>query len=134
MSRALYGCITGSLTLRALVSQVSWDNDTQEHLRPTAQLALGATPSAQLRIPAALLLDLETSELTQAALGFEWAPRGETLWLRAGVRWRDDGDEARVVPACGAGLGWNGFAFDYGVALERDELGSTHRFGLRCRL
>lgn len=125
--------LAGALVLRSLFSQLDWDNDRSESLVPTAQLSAALSLGRPLALPASLLWDLEVGRLVQASAGAEWKPRGEAIALRGGLAWRDDGEEARLQGALGAGVAWQGIRFDYGLALEREELGDTHRFSVHYR-
>ncbi|MBM3316269.1 MAG: hypothetical protein FJY75_00310 [Candidatus Eisenbacteria bacterium] len=130
LGRALGDRASVALVLRSLISRLAWDNGTSESLRPTAQLAGALAPAARWTLPAALLWDIDAGRLLQAALGIEWGPLGETIRLRGGLRWRDDGESALLAGALGAGLRWQELRFDYALALEREALGDTHRFSV----
>jgi hypothetical protein len=133
LARRVGARVETALVLHAIFSRLDWDNGVRESRRPIARLACAATLRPGLRVPAAALWDLDTGRWVESALAAEWAPRGETLMLRAGARLRDDGDATRLLAALGAGLRWGELGFDYALALEREELGSTHRFCVHYR-
>jgi hypothetical protein len=130
LSRPLAANASASLVLRSLVSSVSWKNGTSESLVRAAELGVGLRPRPAWGVPATLTVDLDTGALRQAALGVEWTAVAPALTLRAGLRWRDDGERATLRGAGGVGLRWKEIAFDYGLAVGPSELGDTHRFSL----
>jgi hypothetical protein len=130
LNRAVRPSVEASLVLRSLLSSLSWDESGQEQLRPTAEAGLLVRPRPALALPATVTYDLEAAMLYEAAAGVEWQAIGRTLVLRGGLRWRDDGDEARLQGAAGAGVQWKEIGFDYGLAMGREELGETHRLSL----
>jgi hypothetical protein len=133
LARRVGARVEAALVLHAIFSRIDWDNGVRESRRPTARLACAATLRPGLRVPLAALWDLDTGKWVESAAGAEWAVHGETLTLRAGARLRDDGDATRLLAAFGAGLRWEELGFDYALALEREELGSTHRFCVNYR-
>lgn len=133
LNRAWGAHVDACLVLRSLLSRLDWKGADGEALRPSAQLGLVARPVIALAIPVVATYDFDAGALTEAAAGAEWQAFGETLVLRAGLRWRDDGDEAEVRPAAGAGLRWKDLAFDYGLAMGPEALGDTHRLSLHVR-
>ncbi|MFH1144916.1 MAG: hypothetical protein V1774_10275 [Candidatus Eisenbacteria bacterium] len=130
VGRSLGRGMEASLIARSLFSTLAWDGGARENLHPTTQLGLLFRPHRGLAVPVAATYDLEASALNEAALGVEWQAVGETLLLRAGARWRDDGVEADLRGAAGAGLRWNGLGFDYGLTMGPEDLGETHRLSL----
>ncbi len=130
LARPLGSALDASLVVRSLLSSVNWDASDSETLTPRAHLGLCWAPTAGLAVPVEAVWDLELDSVVQIAGGAEWWPLGEALALRAGLRWRDDGQETEVFPAGGVGLQWMRIAFDYGLAIGREELGDTHRLGL----
>jgi hypothetical protein len=126
LSDRLDACVV----LRSLLSQLDWEGGTKETLRPVAQAGVSARLRGNLQVPVTASYDLEQSALFQVAAGTEWLPSGRILTLRGGLRWRDDGDEALLLAAAGAGLRWRAIAFDYGLAMGRTQLDDTHRFSL----
>jgi len=130
LSRSLRPCLDASLVLRSLFSSLSWDQSSQDQLRPAAEAGLALRPHRTLAVPLTVSYDLEAAALYEAACGAEWRAIGRTLVLRGGLRWRDDGDEATLQSSAGAGLHWNEIGFDYGLAMGREELGETHRLSL----
>lgn len=137
LNRPIGAGFEASLILRSLFSNLSWKDSLEETLTPRAHIGLSFSPSSSWRIPVEALYELEQEVLRQMSGGIEWAPmlgsRAELLTLRAGVRWRDDGDETELLPAGGVGLGWQKIRFDYGFATGREGLGDTHRMGLCYR-
>jgi hypothetical protein len=133
LARPVLPGLTGSLVLRSLFSSLSWEGADKETLTPRAHLGASWQILPTLAVPCEVIWDLEGTRLTQAAGGAEWYPTGAALVLRGGLRWRDDGSEAEILPAAGLGLAWRQIVFDYGLALGREGLGDTHRFDLRYR-
>lgn len=130
LERAACRSISASIVLRSLFSTLSWD-EGREELSPSAVIGIGVKPTSNVAIPIAATYDLDRAALIQLSGGIEWLPVGETLALRAGLRWRDDGADAEINPAGGVGLRWQQVAFDYGLAAGREELGDTHRLSLQ---
>jgi hypothetical protein len=133
LARPIVRSLDGSLVLRSLLSSLSWKATSSETMSRRVEAGLAWHPVAGLEIPVAGTWDLEIGGVIQAAGGIEWRPLGRTLALRGGLRWRDDGDESEIRPAGGIGLEWMKIAFDYGLAIGREELGDTHRLGLSYR-
>ena len=135
LARPVGAGFEASLILRSLFSNLSWKDSLEESLTPRAHLGLSWSPRAGCRIPLEALYELEEETLRQVTGGIEWTPPiggcDELLTLRAGFRWRDDGNETELLPAGGVGLGWQKLIFDYGFATGREGLGDTHRMGLR---
>jgi len=130
LARPIVAGLQASVVMRSLFSSLNWEGSDTETLIPRVHAGLGWAPHACLRIPIEATWDLEQALLQQAAAGAEWSPWGGTLSLRAGARWRDDGETTDVYPAAGLGVRWMRIAFDYGWAAGREELGDTHRLGL----
>ena len=133
VSRSLGSRLDASLVLRSLLSRLDWKGAAEEELRPAAQFGIAGRPRANLALPVVATYDFGAGALTEIAAGAEWMAFGETLLLRAGARWRDDGDSAELRPAAGAGLRWKDLAFDYGLAMGPASLGDTHRLSLHLR-
>jgi hypothetical protein len=130
LARPVIDGLEASLVLRSLMSSLSWKGTNSEQLAPRVEAGLCWRPLAGLEVPVVGIWDLEVSGLIQASGGVEWRPLGHALALRGGLRWRDDGNETEIRPAGGVGFAWQNIAFDYGLAIGREELGDTHRFGL----
>jgi len=134
LSRSLSHRADASLVVRSLFSTLNWSGgDTKESLRPMVQIGVALKPHDDLALPAVATYDVESSALSDVALGAEWRAVGELLQLRAGARWHDDGSSAEVRGAAGAGLRWNDVLFDYGFTMGPEALGDTHRFSLQLR-
>jgi hypothetical protein len=131
LSRPITARINGSLVLRSLLSSLSWDGGTSERLCPRAQVGISGALLDGLRIPVVATYDFDRQSLIQVSGGAEWFIAAGALALRAGLRWRDDGAEAELHGAVGAGLCWKDIVFDYGLATGREALGDTHRLSLR---
>lgn len=130
LARPITADLDAALQVRSLFSSLSWEGGTDEGLTPRVEAGLCWRPLAGVEIPAVAVWDFDLGSLIQASGGVEWRPLGRTLALRGGLRWRDDGAEAEVYPSGGVGVEWSRIAFDYGLALGRDELGDTHRLAL----
>lgn len=130
LARPVVHSLEASLVLRSLLSSLSWEDSERETLTPRAEAGLCWRPRGALTIPVAGTYDLDVDALIQVSGGVEWRPLGRTLALRGGLRWRDDGNETKTHAAGGIGLEWMRIAFDYGLAIGREELGDTHRLGL----
>gem|GEM_PF-1063748 len=131
INKPVHSTVSLSVVMKALVSSLSWDQASGEDLIPRAICGLNWEPRADVRIPVDLTYDMENSRIQQYAAGIEWLPVSGLLTLRCGARWRDDGTETDLYPGAGFSLRLKPIVFDYGLATGRDELGDTHRFGLR---
>jgi hypothetical protein len=133
VARPLNPDFDGTLVFKSLFSSVKWQQSGTESLSPRAQIGVGWHRIENLAVPCVATYDLDQNRLTQFAVGAEWLPIGEALTVRAGLRWRDDGISSRILPAAGLGVTLGQISFDYGFSIGREELGETHRLGLRFR-
>lgn len=133
VARPLNEDFEGTVVFKSLFSSLSWQQSGTESLSPRVLIGLSWHGIENLAIPCAATYDLDQDRMLQFAAGAEWLPVGEILTLRGGLRWRDDGESSEILPAAGLGVTLRQISFDYGFSVGRQELGDTHRLGLRFR-
>lgn len=110
-----------------LVSNVNWDEGTDDSLPQRWNLGVAWKPSASWR--AAVEGSWKSGTDSGALLGgaAEWDVVS-ILSLRGGVRTRTDSQDQEMEYSAGAGLRWSGLRFDYAFVENGYELGTTHRW------
>src|SRR5690606_25078043 len=110
-----------------LVSNVDWDEGTDESLPQRWNLGLAWKPCASWR--AAVEGSWKTGASAGALLGgaAEWDVVS-MLSLRGGIRTRTDSQDQEMEYSAGAGVRWSGLRFDYAFVENGYELGTTHRW------
>jgi hypothetical protein len=100
--------------------------DQQRAVTQSAALAARLRPY----LSAELQLRWQAGQLERYALGAEWTPWAQRLFLRGGLLYFNP-VESRLSPSLGFGIQHRGFRLDYGFRFDAEEgPGSVHRLSL----
>jgi hypothetical protein len=124
--------LTAAVVGRDVWTRVNWDTGKLETLDPSLTIGFEYRPFGRWAGEADFVFRQGAAQST--ALGVEWQPFRDVLWLRGGLTFIAPGG-SRAYPSTGAGVRFGRFVLDYGVSFdEEDALGVGQRVSLRAWL